>query len=590
MKAFSLLIGVISLLQQDSAVVADTSSNTAHGTTNVQDVPVESDPSSFSSRRLDDDLKKRDCSKPAAKDSPWCYCRYHSNWESKKCQNKFWATDYVKTNLEKVGRIVGGETSPVGKYPWFARDTWIGCGGMLVTPEFVLSAAHCIWGDPLSKGWKIGAYKLPYEVGNNGGQLMVERDNAQMFVHPDYSSSTLANDFALWKLASPVSSITPVDMDQGLFSPNYDANKRNLWAIGLGALYSGGPSPTILKHVELAYITQSQCDSDYTGGILDSMMCAADPGQDSCQGDSGGPLYDAENSVLVGVVSWGYGCAEPNYPGVYSRVANQWTWIKDTICDNSDTKPSFCGGTPPTPPPPTPTPPPTPSPTPSTPTPCNGNEVEATLIIKTDDYPSDTSWSVVNQITDQTVASISEGDLDQQQTSYVKSLCLSTSDNCYKFTINDSYGDGILGGGYYQFNVGGQTFQGDDFGKIQNHEFGTCPDCPNGEKLWQLDFTTDNYGNEFRWLLKKRNSSGKFRTVVDKTKYGTYESNTSYNEKLCISDSACYKDIFLDKYGDGICCEQGPGMYKVTYGDQVIKSSSFQDKKKEKTKKFGGGC
>ena len=149
MKPFSLLIGVISLLQKDIAVVADALAN-------VEDFPVESDQSSFSTRRLDD-LKKRDCSKPAAKKSAWCFCRYPSNWKTKKCQVRFWNTNYVKDNLEKIGRIVGGETAPAGKYPWFARATWINCDGMLVTPEFVLSAAHCMADNPEGGGWKIGA-------------------------------------------------------------------------------------------------------------------------------------------------------------------------------------------------------------------------------------------------------------------------------------------------------------------------------------------------------------------------------------------------------------------------------------------------
>ena len=103
--------------------------------------------------------------------------------------------------------------------------------------------------------------------------------------------------------------------------------KSNLWAIGLGNTdyYSGNP-PDTLKHVEVKYVSNSDCTSNYgysSSYITKNMMCARDDGQDSCQGDSGGPLYDSVNDVLVGVVSWGFGCALPNFPGVYARVSAQ---------------------------------------------------------------------------------------------------------------------------------------------------------------------------------------------------------------------------------------------------------------------------
>lgn len=103
-------------------------------------------------------------------------------------------------------------------------------------------------------------------------------------------------------------------MDSTNLSRTY-ASGKSLWTIGFGnTSTSSDVFPTRLRHVEIKYVTDSTCNSKYGGGITSSMMCAADPGQDSCQGDSGGPLYDAENGVLVGVVSWGYGCADPNYP------------------------------------------------------------------------------------------------------------------------------------------------------------------------------------------------------------------------------------------------------------------------------------
>ena len=99
---------------------------------------------------------------------------------------------------------------------------------------------------------------------------------------------------------------------------------------GFGSLSENGNVASQLRHVELAYVPRSTCNSNYGGGIVTTMMCAKDPGQDSCQGDSGGPLYDQANNALVGVVSWGYGCADPSYPGVYAQVSDRVSL--DCIC------------------------------------------------------------------------------------------------------------------------------------------------------------------------------------------------------------------------------------------------------------------
>lgn len=91
---------------------------------------------------------------------------------------------------------------------------------------------------------------------------------------------------------------------------------------GFGTMENGNVSSKLM-HVNVNYVRQADCNSAYSGDIQDNMICAADTDQDSCQGDSGGPLYDSDNNALVGVVSWGIGCALPQYPGVYARVSKE---------------------------------------------------------------------------------------------------------------------------------------------------------------------------------------------------------------------------------------------------------------------------
>lgn len=220
---------------------------------------------------------------------------------------------------------------------------------MLVSPEWVLTAAHCIDNDIRRRGAvRVGAFDAPYTSGQNGGQTVEYFTLADVTTHPNYNSNTMNNDFALLKLDGQ-SSITPVNMDGSSISNSFSTDQGNLWAIGLGALYYEGSSPDTLKHVQVKYVSNSDCMSEYgydNGEITNNMMCARDTDKDSCQGDSGGPLYDSENNVLVGVVSFGIGCADSNYPGVYARVSSQYDWIKSTICEDSSNPPTWCGNTP----------------------------------------------------------------------------------------------------------------------------------------------------------------------------------------------------------------------------------------------------
>ncbi|ROT72258.1 CUB-serine protease [Penaeus vannamei] len=155
---------------------------------------------------------------------------------------------------------------------------------------------------------------------------------AEIKVHPGYDSNTLDNDIALLKLADPIefpddNRIAPVCLPTaGEMYADVDAT-----ITGWGAQQQGGSTSAVLFEVTVPTMTNAVCDTKYSGQITANMICAGIPegGKDSCQGDSGGPMIVEENGKwkLVGVVSWGYGCAQPNKPGVYARVTRYLDWI-----------------------------------------------------------------------------------------------------------------------------------------------------------------------------------------------------------------------------------------------------------------------
>lgn len=282
-----------------------------------------------------------DCNDVANKHLVQCVCRNPNNAYLPECEEFF-------DILRSVGpgkKIINGVDVPTDTYPWFAKmlfsdeQFWWGCGGTLVAPEYVLTAAHCVENGFNGK-LEIGAL-CGSNFNNNCGQASEIIRGTEVINHPQYNTNTVNNDFALIKLERR-SSIDPVALDSNGLSERYSNGKDNLWPIGFGTTETGETvEDDRLQHVETSYA--ADCSASYGRLITDAMMCSAGPGKDSCTGDSGGPLYDKTNNVVVGVVSWGFDCADPDFPGVYSRVSDQYDWIKSTICTgHSSPKPDFC--------------------------------------------------------------------------------------------------------------------------------------------------------------------------------------------------------------------------------------------------------
>ena len=110
------------------------------------------------------------------------------------------------------------------------------------------------------------------------------------------------------------------------------------FGLNVSILFAGGSGSETCQFVQVPTVTNTECNNAYggTGRILSSMICAGyigEGGKDSCQGDSGGPLVCNNNgkAVIAGVVSWGWGCADPRWPGVYSRVTHVLDWIKENM-------------------------------------------------------------------------------------------------------------------------------------------------------------------------------------------------------------------------------------------------------------------
>mmetsp|Transcript_17022 Transcript_17022/g.39088 ORF Transcript_17022/g.39088 Transcript_17022/m.39088 type:complete len:396 (-) Transcript_17022:1332-2519(-) len=276
----------------------------------------------------------------------------------------------LRGGLGWTPKIINGDvvTDP-SQYPYFALMRHNGsfmCGGALIAPTFVLTAAHCAGS---GETFDIG----PTSLRNIGTAWeTVSKTSGTRYgikarmIHPAYNSNTINNDIAIYELDRPVTDVQYAKLGK---TPISEAGK-SMTVIGFGTTETGGVSNQLRKTV-VDYVTDSACEDVMRQDMGDDELCAYRVNTDSCQGDSGGPLLtetgSASTDEVVGVVSWGFGCAQDT-PGVYARVSHFYEWIVDTMCSlNVQGVPTdfSCYVGPPSPPEDTPPPPedtPTPAP------------------------------------------------------------------------------------------------------------------------------------------------------------------------------------------------------------------------------------
>ncbi|KAL7545086.1 hypothetical protein ACHAWF_008447 [Thalassiosira exigua] len=477
-------------------------------------------------------------------------------------------------------RIINGVSAPETRYPYSASLQYNNqhfCGGALVSPNIVITAAHCT-----STPTKItlGRYDLdsPYDYDYE------VLDVLEKVVHPDYDKTVVENDLALLILERD--SVHPYIRINDRDSVPSDGEE--LAVMGWGDVDSsehGQKTSDELRETDVWYMTNSKCEQSegyvkvdgqvlfgsYEAAISSTMMCAIDnigTTSDACQGDSGGALVktgsDSNYDVLVGLVSWGFGCADPNFPGVYCRLsAYYYDFLQPSLCKYSLTPPSYLGctivgGMGPIP----------------TPSPVAMPKGLLTIFVVTDPFsPEDLGWELTSVPGGEIIASRSIGHYANKYQATLSEQVVVRPERFYRLTLLDRDRDGFRGEvtvvrgtryvksdalvhepGFSSVSGGSVVhgfYVGDSPPRVLTLEL-TFDKNPE-DLAWSVTNVEDDLPLSFKWF--DWYGKGFIKATETISIYGGERGTQQY--------------IFtvLDLYGNGMCCDQGQGSFSLYLGE-----------------------
>ncbi|EDV95835.1 GH15922 [Drosophila grimshawi] len=249
-----------------------------------------------------------------------------------------------------TNRVVGGMPVRKGAYPWMAALGYIDdtnpnaikflCAGSLISSTFVVTSAHCI--NPTLTLVRLGAHDLSQLNEAGAVNFRIRRS----IVHDQYDLSSIANDIGMIELNGEAPSggdIRPICLpDSSRFQREDQLVGMNPFVAGFGATQHQGSTSNVLRDAQVPIVSRQSCEQNYKSvfqfvQFSDKLICAGSSRVDACQGDSGGPLMlpqldgNMYRYYLLGIVSFGYECARPGFPGVYTRTSSYLDWIQQIL-------------------------------------------------------------------------------------------------------------------------------------------------------------------------------------------------------------------------------------------------------------------